>query len=269
MADEGRDSGLTLDEITITDEATIRRAVGAAAIGNVTEWYDFGVYSYLVVTITKVFFTDLPPATSTVYAFAVFAVSFLVRPLGGLFFGPLGDRIGRTNVLSITVIMMAAGTTILGLLPGYATIGVAAPLLVLLVRLIQGFSTGGEYGGAMTFIAEYAPDRRRGFPGSWLEFGTLTGYALGAGLVTFLTWILTPEQLVSWGWRIPFVLALPLGAVGLYLRVRLEETPAFQAMLQSSEAEEGTPTGRALRLIFTRYWKQSWAGSARPSSACW
>ncbi|MCE0762749.1 MFS transporter [Pseudonocardia kujensis] len=256
MADEGRDSGLTLDEITITDEATIRRAVGAAAIGNVTEWYDFGVYSYLVVTITKVFFTDLPPATATVYAFAVFAVSFVVRPLGGLFFGPLGDRIGRTKVLSITVIMMAAGTTILGLLPGYATIGIAAPLLVLLVRLIQGFSTGGEYGGAMTFIAEYAPDRRRGFLGSWLEFGTLTGYALGAGLVTFLTWLLTPEQLVSWGWRIPFLLALPLGVVGLYLRVKLEETPAFQAMLKSSESKEGTPTGRAFRLIFTRYWKQ-------------
>jgi MHS family proline/betaine transporter-like MFS transporter len=251
--DDGQPAGL--GGITITDESTVRRAVAAAAIGNVTEWYDFGVYSYLVGTITKVFFSNLPPATATVYAFAVFAVSFLVRPIGGLFFGPLGDRVGRTKVLAITVIMMAVGTFVLGILPSYASIGVAAPLLVLLVRLVQGVSTGGEYGGAMTFIAEYAPDRRRGFLGSWLEFGTLTGYALGASLVTFLTWALTEDQLVSWGWRIPFLLALPLGAVGLYLRVKLEETPAYVQLVEKSESHQGTPTKEAFRLLFTKYWR--------------
>lgn len=241
--------------ITITDEQTMRRAVAAAAIGNVTEWYDFGVYSYLAVVITKVFFSNLPPATATVYTFGVFAVSFIVRPIGGLIFGPLGDRIGRTKVLAITVIMMAAGTTVLGLIPGYASIGVAAPLLVLLVRVVQGLSTGGEYGGAMTFIAEYSADRRRGFFGSWLEFGTLTGYAMGATFSAVLIAVLPPEQMESWGWRIPFLLAFPLGVVGLYLRSRLEETPAFQVMVARSETHEGTSTQDAFRLIFTRHWR--------------
>lgn len=243
-------------QITITDEQTMKRAVAAAAIGNVTEWYDFGVYSYLLVVITRVFFANLPPATATVAAFGTFAVSFIVRPIGGLIFGPLGDRIGRTKVLAVTVILMAVGTTILGLIPSYATIGIAAPLLVLLVRVIQGLSTGGEYGGAMTFIAEYSADKRRGFFGSWLEFGTLTGYALGASLATVLIDVLPQDQMDSWGWRIPFLLALPLGVVGLYLRSRLEETPAFQAMVAKSETQQGIAAKDAFRLIFVKYWKQ-------------
>ncbi|WP_028937159.1 MFS transporter [Pseudonocardia spinosispora] len=244
-----------LDGVTITDEKTMRRAVAAAAIGNVTEWYDFGVYAYLVPIITKVFFSELPKPVAIVYAFAVFAVSFLVRPLGGFIFGPLGDRIGRTKVLAITVIMMAAGTTVLGLLPTYAAVGVAAPLLVLLVRVVQGLSTGGEYGGAMTFIAEYSADRRRGFFGSWLEFGTLTGYVLGAGLVTILQAVLSDAQMLSWGWRLPFLLALPLGVAGLYLRSKLEETPAFEQLVDSSEEDEGLSAKEALRSVFVEHWR--------------
>jgi MHS family proline/betaine transporter-like MFS transporter len=150
---------------------------------------------------------------------------------------------------------MAAGTTVLGLLPSYAAVGIAAPLLVLLVRVVQGLSTGGEYGGAMTFIAEYSADRRRGFFGSWLEFGTLTGYALGATLVTVLTTVLTDAQMVSWGWRLPFLLALPLGLAGLYLRTRLEETPAFEQLLDSSEQHEGISAKEALRSIFVEHWR--------------
>ncbi len=210
-----------LDDVTVTDEKVIKRAVQAAALGNVTEWYDFGVYSYLTAIIAKVFFSGLPNGLALVATLGTFAVSFLIRPFGGLFFGPLGDRVGRTKVLSITVIMMAIGTFILGVIPSYAAIGIAAPLLVLFGRLVQGFSTGGEYGGAMTFIAEYAPDKRRGFLGSWLEFGTLTGYVMGATLVTVLTTVLSDSQMLSWGWRIPFLLALPLGIVGLYLRGRI------------------------------------------------
>jgi MHS family proline/betaine transporter-like MFS transporter len=244
-----------LSQITVTDDKTMRRAVAAAAIGNVTEWYDFGVYAYLVPTITTVFFAGLPKSVAIVYAFAVFAVSFLVRPLGGFIFGPLGDRIGRTKVLSITVIMMAAGTTVLGLLPSYATAGVIAPILVILVRVVQGLSTGGEYGGAMTFIAEYSPDKRRGFLGSWLEFGTLTGYALGASLTSVMQATLTTEQMTSWGWRLPFLLALPLGIAGLYLRMRLEETPAFTALLEESDQHEGTSTKDALKGIFVEHWR--------------
>ncbi|HZZ52593.1 MAG TPA: MFS transporter [Pseudonocardia sp.] len=245
-----------LSDITITDDATMRRAVAAAAIGNVTEWYDFGVYAYIApVALVHVFFSGMPEGIGTIVAAGVFAVSFLIRPLGGFIFGPLGDRIGRTKVLSITVIMMALGTTVIGLLPSYSSVGIAAPLLVVLVRLIQGLSTGGEYGGAMTFIAEYTADRRRGFFGSWLEFGTLTGYVMGGTVVFILHTTLSNDQLIGWGWRLPFLLALPLGIAGLYLRMRLEETPAFVKLLEESEKKEGTSTKDALRSIFVDHWR--------------
>ncbi|WP_326835499.1 MFS transporter [Amycolatopsis rhabdoformis] len=236
----------------VVEPAVINRAVGAAAIGNITEWYDFGVYGYLATTIQKVFFTDLPASAGQIATFGVFAVSFLIRPFGGLIFGPLGDRIGRKKVLSLTVILMALGTFALGVIPSYGAIGLAAPILVLLARLVQGISTGGEYGNAMTFIAEYAPDRRRGFFGSWLEFGTLTGYAFGATIATVLSAVLSDQALLTWGWRIPFLLALPLGAVGLYLRQRLEESPAY-AQLQKTEREKES-LGAELRSVFTKYW---------------
>ncbi|RZT83977.1 MHS family proline/betaine transporter-like MFS transporter [Pseudonocardia sediminis] len=244
-----------IGDVIVTDDATMKRAVAAAAIGNVTEWYDFGVYSYLVESSVQEVFFSGAGSNASLFALGTFAVSFLVRPIGGLFFGPLGDRIGRTKVLSITVILMAAGTFLLGLVPSYAAIGIASPLLVLVIRLIQGFSTGGEYGGAMTFIAEYSADKKRGFFGSWLEFGTLTGYALGASISTALVFFLPREDLLSWGFRIPFLLALPLGLVGLYLRNKLEETPAFKELLDKSESSEGTPTGEAFKLIFTKHWR--------------
>ncbi|MFD4253915.1 MFS transporter [Amycolatopsis thermoflava] len=239
--------------MSVADPAVVKRAVGAAAIGNITEWYDFGVYGYLTTTISKVFFTDLSGPVATIATFGLFAVSFLIRPFGGLFFGPLSDRIGRKRVLSLTVVLMALGTFAIGVVPGYEAIGIAAPLLVLFARLVQGVSTGGEYGSAMTFIAEYAPDRRRGFLGSWLEFGTLTGYAFGATIATVLTAVLTEDQLLSWGWRIPFLIALPIGLVGLYLRLRLQETPAF-ANYVSGEGKQRGSAGQELRTIFSRYW---------------
>ena len=248
--DRDRRSG----DVTVTDPAVVKRAVGAAAIGNITEWYDFGVYGYLATTIQKVFFTDLPGAAGQIATFGVFAVSFLIRPFGGLVFGPLGDRLGRKRVLSLTVILMAAGTFGLGLVPSYAAIGIAAPMLVLLARLLQGISTGGEYGNAMTFIAEYAPDRRRGFFGSWLEFGTLTGYAFGATIATVLSAVLPQDALLSWGWRIPFLIAFPLGAVGLYLRMRLEESPAFARLAERESRRQPESLGGELRTVFTRYW---------------
>jgi MFS transporter, MHS family, proline/betaine transporter len=227
-----------VDEVLVTEPAVIRRAIGAAAIGNITEWYDFGVYAYFEPTIRQVFFSGLDRTTGTVATFGLFAVAFLIRPIGGMFFGPLADRIGRTRVLAMTMILMALGTFAIGLIPGERSIGIAAPLLLLVCRLVQGFSTGGEYGNAMTFIAEYAPDRRRGFLGSWLEFGTFTGYLMGAIVVTVADAVFTPEQLLSWGWRIPFFVALPLGLVGVYLRARLADTPAFEAMEHESEERE-------------------------------
>ncbi|HEY9289732.1 MAG TPA: MFS transporter [Microlunatus sp.] len=227
-----------VDQITITKPDVIKRAIGAAAIGNITEWYDFGVYGYLATTIDQVFFPNQSGAVAAVLTAALFAVAFLVRPFGGLFFGPLSDRIGRNKVLAITMIMMALGTFCIGLVPSYAAIGIAAPFLLLACRLVQGFSTGGEYGNAMTFIAEYAPDRRRGFLGSLLEVGTFTGYLLGATVSTLMGALLTEDQMLSWGWRLPFFVALPLGLIGVYLRSRLADTPAYLQLEKESEQRE-------------------------------
>ncbi|MEU9291453.1 glycine betaine/L-proline transporter ProP [Streptomyces sp. NPDC048275] len=237
---------------TVTDPALVKRAVKAAALGNAMEWFDFGVYSYIAVTLGKVFFPSSNPTAQLLSTFGAFAAAFLVRPLGGMVFGPLGDRVGRQKVLAVTMIMMAIGTFAIGLIPSYATIGVGAPILLLLARLVQGFSTGGEYAGASTFIAEYAPDKKRGFFGSWLEFGTLAGYIGGAGLVTLMTAFLSTEDLLSWGWRVPFLIAGPMGIVGLYLRMRLEETPAFAAEVEKSERER--PKVR-LREMVTGQWR--------------
>jgi MFS transporter, MHS family, proline/betaine transporter len=227
-----------LDDVTVTEPGIIKRAIGAASIGNVTEWYDFGVYAYFEPTIKEVFFADLPDTMGTIATFGLFAVAFLVRPFGGLFFGPLADRIGRNKVLATTMIMMALGTFAIGCIPSEKSIGLLAPALLLVARLVQGFSTGGEYGNAMTFIAEYAPDRKRGFLSSFLEFGTFTGYLMGAIVVTVAGAVLTDDQLLAWGWRIPFFVALPLGIIGVYLRTRLADTPAFLELEKEAEARE-------------------------------
>jgi MHS family proline/betaine transporter-like MFS transporter len=229
------------DDLTIVDEPMLRRAVGAAALGNAMEWFDFGVYGYLAVTLGHVFFPGNSPTAQVIATFATFTVAFLVRPLGGLVFGPLGDRFGRQRVLAATMIMMALGTFAIGLIPSYDRIGLWAPALLLLARLLQGFSTGGEYGGAATFIAEYSTDARRGQMGSWLEFGTLGGYIAGAGVVTALTTLLDDATMLAWGWRVPFLIAGPLGLLGLYMRMKLEETPAFKAHADAMEAQGDAP----------------------------
>ncbi|OMH34211.1 MFS transporter [Tersicoccus sp. Bi-70] len=227
-----------VEDITVTKPDVIKRAIAAAAIGNVTEWYDFGVYGYLQTTIEGVFLPKDAGVAGGIIVAGLFAVAFLVRPFGGMFFGPLADRIGRNKVLAVTMIMMALGTFAIGVLPSYAAIGIGAPFLLLACRLVQGFSTGGEYGNAMTFIAEYAPDRRRGFLGSLLEVGTFVGYLLGATIATLVGLLLPAEALTSWGWRLPFFLALPLGFVGVYLRSKLADTPAYLQLEKESEDRE-------------------------------
>ena len=242
------------EEITVTKPDVTKRAIGAAAIGNVTEWYDFGVYGYLAVTIEGIFLPKDSGLVGHIIVAGLFAVAVLVRPLGGLFFGPLADRIGRNRVLAMTMIMMAAGTFLIGVIPDYNTIGLWAPFLLLACRLLQGFSTGGEYSNAMTFIAEYAPDKRRGFLGSLLEVGTFGGYVLGALVATIMQHASTPEFLASWGWRIPFFVALPLGFIGVYLRSKLADTPAYKEMERLSEKEEAkNHTKGEFRQIF-RLW---------------
>ena len=205
---------------------TLRRAIAASALGNATEWFDYGIYAYGVTYISAALFPgDMEQAT--LFALATFAISFLIRPLGGLFWGPLGDRIGRKSVLALTILMMAGATLGVGLVPSYERIGFWAPALLIVLRMIQGFSTGGEYGGAATFMAEYAPDERRGFLGSFLEFGTLAGFSLGAALMLGFSLLLGDAAMHEWGWRIPFLVAAPLGLIGMYLRSRMEDTPIF------------------------------------------
>ncbi|MFD7919345.1 glycine betaine/L-proline transporter ProP [Streptomyces sp. NPDC059740] len=266
-----RKDALAAEDVKVVDKPQVRRAVSAAALGNTMEWFDFGVYAYVAATLGKVFFPSSSPGAQVISTFATFAAAFVVRPLGGLVFGPLGDRVGRQKVLAVTMIMMAISTFAVGFLPTYGAIGLAAPLLLLLCRLVQGFSTGGEYAGATTYIAEYSPDRTRGFLGSWLDFGTFVGYSLGSGLVTVLTAVLSDGQMLSWGWRIPFFVAGPLGLIGLYMRLKLEETPAFQEVeakhresLAAGTATSDEDTDRVeqarmsgkgrLKELFTHHW---------------
>ncbi|MET9495680.1 MFS transporter [Streptomyces sp. NPDC006552] len=247
-----RNPKLRRSDITVTEEPAVRRAVKAAMLGNAMEWFDFGIYSYMAVTLGKVFFPSGNPTAQTLASFGAFAAAFLLRPIGGFVFGPLGDRIGRKKVLSLTMIMMALGTFGIGLVPSYAAIGIWAPALLLLFRVIQGFSTGGEYGGAATFIAEYAPDKKRGFFGSYLEFGTLAGYVGAAGLVTILTTFLDDGAMTSWGWRVPFLVAGPLGLIGLYMRLKLEDTPAYR------ELEREQHTSERPKFRFGPFFREHW-----------
>ncbi|GGL87394.1 MFS transporter [Streptomyces fumigatiscleroticus] len=252
---------LRRSDITVTDERAVRRAVKAACLGNAMEWFDFGIYSYLAATIGRVFFPSGNDTAQLLSSFATFAVAFLVRPLGGMVFGPMGDKLGRKRVLALTMILMAIGTAAIGLIPSYDAIGFWSPALLILFRLLQGFSTGGEYGGASTFIAEYAPDKRRGWFGSFLELGTLAGYTGAAGLVTVLTAWLGTGTMDDWGWRVPFLLAAPLGVIGIYLRLRLDDTPAFLKLEKGSvhvseAADRVETTARGdLARIFRQHWR--------------
>ncbi|WP_163527938.1 MFS transporter [Halobacillus ihumii] len=237
---------LQKDDITVVDTKVVKKSVFATAIGNAMEWFDFGIYSYLAVILGALFFPEFSGPLQLVFSFATFSVAFLVRPFGGMFFGMLGDRLGRKKILAITLIIMALATLSIGLIPTYESIGIAAPILLLAARLVQGFSAGGEYSGAMTFIAESTADKKRGFLSSGLEVGTLVGYITGAGIVTLLTFVLGSETMHEWGWRIPFFIAAPIGFIGFYLRSNLEETPAFE----SKEMEENNERKASLKNIF-------------------
>ena len=233
-----RSDGVVEPAASTPDPRTLRRAIAASAIGNMTEWFDYGVYAYTATYIGDAFFPGDNPTTKTLSSLLVFAVSFLIRPIGGMVWGPLGDRLGRQRVLATTILLMAGATLCVGLLPGYATLGILAPILLIVLRMIQGFSTGGEYGGAATFMAEYAPDRKRGKYGSFLEFGTLAGFTLGAALALIAEAAVGSDNMASWGWRLPFLVAAPLGIIGLYLRSKLEDTPVFRECAAEGKIDE-------------------------------
>jgi len=223
-----------------------RRAVTAAVIGNVLEWYDFAVYGFVAAIIGKNFFPGTDDTTQLLQAFLTFGLGFVARPIGGIVIGRMGDTHGRKAALMLTIFLMACGTVLIGILPTYAKIGVAAPALLLLARLMQGFSTGGEWGGSTAFIVEWAPKGRRGLFGSFQQMSVVAGLLLGSAFAALLNTVLTPAQMGDWGWRIPFLVGGLLGPIGIYMRRTIEETPAYAKVLSVSTAPETGPSGLAL-----------------------
>lgn len=213
-----------------------RKAIIAATIGNFVEWYDFIIYGLFATTIATLFFPSADRFTSLLATFAIFGVSFLVRPLGALIIGSYGDRMGRRTTLAAVILLMSGATFLIGVTPGYETIGIFAPIILALARALQGFSAGGEFGGATSFMVEYAPEGRRGLYGSWQAFTQGVALMVGLTLGTLLS-SLPEEQFLAWGWRLPFLAALPLGLIGLYLRLQMEDTPNFRAIQEEREIE--------------------------------
>lgn len=239
------------DLVAVADPAMLRRSVAAGAVGVFVHWFDWAAYAYLASTIASVFFPAGDATAGLLAVFGVFAVSFGIRPVGALVFGPLGDRIGRKRTLSIVIFVMSGATLAIGLLPGYSTIGIAAPILLVFLRLLQGFAAGGEFGSAASFLAEYAPRRRRGFGVSWLEVGSLLGFLAGSFVFLLLSVGLSEAQLASWGWRIPFLIAAPLGVIGFVIRSKIEDTPEYRAL----EATDNVPRS-PVRELFRHNRKQ-------------
>jgi MHS family proline/betaine transporter-like MFS transporter len=223
-------------DVNVVDKPMLKKALGGTIVGNTMEWYDVGVFGYLITTMGPVFLPEADKSVQTLFLLGTFAATFIARPLGGVIFGWLGDKIGRQKVLAVTLMLMAASTFAVGLLPGYAQIGIWSAALLVILKLVQGFSTGGEYAGATTFVSEYAPDKRRGFFASFLDMGSYLGFALGAALVSVLQLTLGQSAMEEWGWRLPFLLAGPLGIIAVYFRNKIEESPQFQATLDAQEA---------------------------------
>ena len=226
----------------------LRRVLTASFIGNFVEWFDYASYGYFATSIAHVFFPEFSSTAALLATFAVFAISFIVRPLGGIVWGHVGDKIGRRTALSYSIIIMSAATFAISFLPSYGQVGLMAPVLLVVVRMVQGFSASGEYAGASAFIAEYAPDSRRGLYTSLVPASTAAGLLFGSLLSAALSVILSEPEMQSFGWRLPFLLAAPLGLIGLYIRLKLEDTPKFRQL----EEERHVPSA-PVRQMFATY----------------
>jgi len=224
-----------------------KRALIAGSVGNFIEWYEFAVYGFLATVIAQNFFRLEGEAelTGIILTYASFAIAFFFRPLGAVVFGRMGDRIGRKPTLVFVLIMMTLVTTVIGLVPTYASIGIAAPLIITALRILQGLFAGGEYGGAVSLMTEFAPRGKRGQFGAWQSFTVALGLLAGAGIVALLSAVLSTEDLHSWGWRIPFFLALPMGAFALWIRFNMEETPSFVRQQAEQQQPQKTVPVRA------------------------
>jgi len=232
------------------DKSTRRRVIGASFIGNFVEWFDYAVYGYLAATIAGAFFPEANKQTGLLLTFGLFAVSFFVRPLGGFVWGHIGDKVGRKNALSLSILIMSAATFAIALIPGYNTIGLWAPILLLVVRVVQGFSAAGEYAGASAFLVEYAPPNRRGIYAAVVPASTAAGLLLGSLIAAVLSVTLSAGQMNEWGWRLPFLLAAPMGLIGRYIRVKLEDTPAFRALEKEDDVIKAPVTA-----LFRNHWR--------------
>ncbi|MDF1757218.1 MAG: MFS transporter [Legionellaceae bacterium] len=206
------------------------RLILPSIIGNVLEWFDFSLYGYFAPIIARLFFPSSNQYHALLATFGIFAVGFLMRPLGALIFGYYGDRFGRKITLSVAVILMAIPTTLIGCLPTYEQIGILSPILLTIFRLLQGLAVGGEFAGSAVYITEHAPDNRRGMYGSLVMFSAFFGILLGSGMGALITGLLSIEDMDHWGWRIPFMMGLLLGFFGYYLRSKMPETPIFLKM---------------------------------------
>ncbi len=229
------------------------RNVVAGCVGNVLEWYDFALYGFFAPIIAKLFFPSDDQLTGLLATFGIFAIGFLMRPIGSVLFGILGDKLGRKKALEISVLMMAIPTTLIGVLPTYESVGILAPILLTVIRLIQGISVGGEFTGSISYVVEHAPypPGRRGFYSSWTVFSLLGGILLGSGIASIITDVFTDPQVQSFGWRIPFLLGLIIGIIGLFLRVGIDESPAFKKMKEAGELSK-----RPIVDAFKYHWRE-------------
>lgn len=238
----------TIDVHTAVDKTpVIRRVATASAIGTAAEYYDFFAYgTAAVLFFGHLFFPSSDPLISTLAAFATYAVGFLARPIGGIVFGHIGDKVGRKKALVITILIVGLGTFCIGLLPTYEKIGIWAPVLLILIRVLQGFGVGGEQAGAVLMTAEYSPSERRGFFSSWVQIGAPTGFLLPMALFAVLNMTLTEQAMMDYGWRIPFLLSALLIIVGLFIRLRIDESPVF-AQIRETKAAESRPVVEVIR----------------------
>ena len=228
--------------------ATLRKVIAGSLIGTTIEWYDFFLYGTAAALVfNKLFFPKSDPLTGAMLAFATYALGFAARPLGGIVFGHFGDRIGRKRLLMISLVLMGASTAAIGLLPTYAAIGAAAPIALTLLRLIQGFAVGGEWGGAVLMAAEYGDAARRGTWAGWPQVGVPAGNLIAAAILAVMAAVQSDAQFLAWGWRVPFLLSVILVAIGWWVRVSLEETPVFQALARQEDALPRAPLVEALR----------------------
>ncbi|MEE2036766.1 MFS transporter [Nocardiopsis sp. CT-R113] len=214
------------------------KVIRAAIIGTVVEYYDFGIYGYMATFVAMLFFVSEDPTAALMGTFAAFAVAFFMRVPGGIFFGHIGDRYGRKQALSWTILLMVLATALIGMLPNYFTLGVWATTLLVLCRCVQGFAAGGELGGANAFVAESAPARWRATQTSLVNSGTYLGSLFAALVALAATSLFTEQQMLDWAWRIPFLLSLPIGVIGLYIRSHLDDTPQFKELADQGETKK-------------------------------